>query len=92
MRYLNPLPADLETLLKSFKHVLVPELNLGQLRTILRAAYLLDVKGLSKVRGQPFTVREIVAGAKQLLAGSEPVVKKTSDKKAAVETVTADGG
>jgi 2-oxoglutarate ferredoxin oxidoreductase subunit alpha len=69
VRYLNPLPTKLGELLRNFKHVLVPEMNLGQLRMLLRSRYLVDAKGLNKVRGQPFTITEIVAGTKSLLAG-----------------------
>jgi 2-oxoglutarate ferredoxin oxidoreductase subunit alpha len=69
VRYLNPLPARLGEIMKSFRHVLVPELNLGQLRLLLRGKFLVDAKGLSKVRGQPFTIAEIVRGARDLLAG-----------------------
>ncbi len=59
LRYLNPLPANTGTVLKNFKHVLVPELNLGQLSLILRAKYLVDIIGLNKVQGQPFKTSEI---------------------------------
>ena len=59
LRYLNPLPANTETVLKNFKHVLVPELNLGQLSLILRAKFLVDIIGLNKVQGQPFKTSEI---------------------------------
>jgi 2-oxoglutarate ferredoxin oxidoreductase subunit alpha len=69
VRYLNPLSAQLGEALKQFKHVLVPELNLGQLRLLLRSRYLVDAKGLNKVRGQPFTIGEIVNGVKRLVAG-----------------------
>lgn len=69
IRYVNPLPAKLGELLEGFKHVLIPEMNLGQLRTLIRSRYLVDAKGLNKVRGQPFTIGEIVAGTKALLNG-----------------------
>ncbi len=69
VRYLNPLPKRLGELLKSFRHVLVPELNLGQLRMLVRSRYLVDAKGLNKVRGQPFAISEIVRGVESLLAG-----------------------
>jgi 2-oxoglutarate ferredoxin oxidoreductase subunit alpha len=58
-RYLNPLPGNTETVLNNFSQVLVPELNLGQLRMILRARYLVDIIGLNKVQGQPFKTSEI---------------------------------
>lgn len=59
IRYLNPLPGNTGEVLNNFKHVLVPELNLGQLSMILRAKYLVDVIGLNKVEGQPFKTSEI---------------------------------
>ncbi len=68
IRYLNPLPAKIGEMMRAFKRVLIPEMNLGQLRMILRAKYLIDAKGLNKVRGQPFTITEIIAGAKAMLA------------------------
>ncbi len=60
VRHLNPLPADLEDVLAGFEQVLIPEMNLGQLRTLVRAKYLVPARGLSKVRGKPFSVEEIV--------------------------------
>ena len=60
LRYLNPMPANLGKLLRSFKQVLVPELNTGQLRMLLRAEYLVDCVGINKVQGKPFTVTELV--------------------------------
>jgi 2-oxoglutarate ferredoxin oxidoreductase subunit alpha len=69
LRYLNPLPPDLGGILKGFKKVLVPEMNMGQLRTILRATYLVDAIGLNKVQGQPFKVTEISDGVRRVLEG-----------------------
>ncbi|MCG3137735.1 MAG: 2-oxoglutarate oxidoreductase subunit KorA [Phycisphaerae bacterium] len=60
LRYLNPLPPDLGEILRRFDRVLVPELNRGQLRLLLRAMYLVDAEGLNKVKGKPFLVSEIV--------------------------------
>ncbi len=57
--HLNPLPNDLGSILKSFKKVIVPELNLGQLCRIVRAEYLVDATAVSKVQGLPFTALEI---------------------------------
>ncbi|MBC8106798.1 MAG: 2-oxoacid:acceptor oxidoreductase subunit alpha [Anaerolineae bacterium] len=74
IRYLNPLPSKLGEMMKSFSYVLVPEMNLGQLRMILRSRYLIDAKGLNKVRGQPFTIGEIVRGVKAVLAGEVPTL------------------
>jgi 2-oxoglutarate/2-oxoacid ferredoxin oxidoreductase subunit alpha len=89
LRYLNPLPKDLGAKMKKFKYVLVPELNLGQLQMILRSKYLIDVHGLNKVRGQPFTIHEIVEAAKQLCAGRAAAPVKYDHTDIAV---AADGG
>lgn len=60
LRYIWPLPRNLAALLARFKTVLVPEMNTGQLLTLLRATTRADAVGLSKVTGQPFTVDEIM--------------------------------
>ncbi|MFG0266314.1 MAG: 2-oxoacid:acceptor oxidoreductase subunit alpha [Rhodopirellula sp. JB055] len=60
IRYINPLPRNIGTLLKSFKTVVVPELNAGQLRMLLRAEYLVDCIGINKIQGKPFAVSELV--------------------------------
>ena len=52
LRYLNPFPANLGEMLKRYKQVLIPELNLGQLRLLIRGKYLVDAIGLNKVQGQ----------------------------------------
>jgi 2-oxoglutarate ferredoxin oxidoreductase subunit alpha len=67
LRYLNPLPADLGGVVRRFRHVLVPELNLGQLVRVIRAEYLVDAVGFNKIQGRPFKVAEIVARAVKLL-------------------------
>ena len=59
LRHLNPLPNELESLLCSFKKVIVPELNLGQLSTILKAKYVKDIVSYNKVQGKPFKVAEL---------------------------------
>ncbi|HEX9427245.1 MAG TPA: 2-oxoacid:acceptor oxidoreductase subunit alpha [Candidatus Polarisedimenticolia bacterium] len=59
LRHLNPFPRNLESILKRFDRVLVPELNLGQLRMLIRARFLVDAIGLNKVQGKPFKVAEI---------------------------------
>ncbi|TNE34563.1 MAG: 2-oxoacid:acceptor oxidoreductase subunit alpha [Alphaproteobacteria bacterium] len=59
IRHLWPLPSNLEALLKGFKTVIVPEMNDGQLKTVLRDQYLIDVHPLNKVTGQPFKITEI---------------------------------
>jgi 2-oxoglutarate ferredoxin oxidoreductase subunit alpha len=59
LRHLNPLPKNLGDVLKRYKHVLVPEMNMGQLVMILRAKYLVDAQGYNKIQGKPFKQSEI---------------------------------
>ena len=67
LRYMNPLPIDPGGILKKFKHILIPEVNMGQLRTIIRAQYLVDAKGLNLVRGRPIRASMIVNSVKKIL-------------------------
>jgi len=67
LRYMNPLPIDLGGFLKKFKHILIPEVNMGQLRTIIRDQYLVDAKGLNSVRGRPIRASMIVNSVKKNL-------------------------
>ncbi len=71
LRHLNPLPPDLGDIMAGFKHVIVPELNMGQLLKVLRAKYLVPATGLNKIKGQPFKVTEIEAGVDAILAGGK---------------------
>jgi 2-oxoglutarate ferredoxin oxidoreductase subunit alpha len=59
LRHLNPFPRNLGEVLRSYQHVLVPEMNLGQLVKLVRAQYLVDAKGVNKVMGKPFQAGEI---------------------------------
>lgn len=59
LRYLNPLPSNVGEVLKRYKKVLVPELNMGQLLWVLRAKYLVDAVGLNKIQGRPFKQAEL---------------------------------
>jgi len=67
LTHLNPLPNDLGDILRSFKKVLIPELNFGQLARIIRAEYLIDATSIPKVAGLPFTAREIQTHIKEVL-------------------------
>ncbi|MFQ5650214.1 MAG: 2-oxoacid:acceptor oxidoreductase subunit alpha [bacterium] len=67
IRYMNPLPKDLEGILKRFKKVLVPEINAGQFVNVLRAKYLLPAISFSKVQGLPFFSSEIEDKIDELL-------------------------
>jgi 2-oxoglutarate ferredoxin oxidoreductase subunit alpha len=59
LRHLNPLPRNLGDVLARYDRILVPELNMGQLRYVLRAEYLVDAVGLNKVAGVPFQINEV---------------------------------
>ncbi|MGB0571493.1 MAG: 2-oxoacid:acceptor oxidoreductase subunit alpha [Alphaproteobacteria bacterium] len=59
LRYIWPLPRNLEALLGTFDQILVPEMNTGQLRTLLRDQHLLPAEGLNKVNGKPFLIGEL---------------------------------
>ncbi len=61
VRHIWPLPQNLGELLKGFDNVLVPEMNTGQFKTVLRDQYLVDAMPLTKTSGQPFTIAEIEA-------------------------------
>ncbi len=67
LRWLNPLPANLGEVLRRYKRVMVPEINLGQLVHLVRSKYLVDARPLNQVRGQPFSVGELVKAIKQML-------------------------
>ncbi len=69
LRYLDPLPPELGTLLPRFGRVLIPENNLGQLRRHLRAELPVDPLGFNKVQGKPFAVGEIEAKIREVLKG-----------------------
>jgi len=60
LRYINPLPADLEDIMRRFKRVMVAEINLGQLSKVLREKTLIDVQSFNQVRGQPFKVSAVL--------------------------------
>ena len=67
LRHLNPLPKNLGEVLKRYKKVVVPEMNLGQLVWMLRAKYLVDAIRYSKVQGKPFKQSEIEAKIEELI-------------------------
>ncbi|MEM7576220.1 MAG: 2-oxoacid:acceptor oxidoreductase subunit alpha [Planctomycetota bacterium] len=66
LRHLHPMPANTGDVLKKFNKVLIPELNTGQLRLLIRGKYLVDAEGLNKVQGKPFLVEEIAAKIAEL--------------------------
>jgi 2-oxoglutarate/2-oxoacid ferredoxin oxidoreductase subunit alpha len=67
LRYLNPFPANTGDVLRRYRAVLVPELNLGQLAFLIRGTYLVDAQAYNRVKGKPFRIQEIVDEAVRLL-------------------------
>jgi 2-oxoglutarate ferredoxin oxidoreductase subunit alpha len=78
IRHIWPMPQNLGDLLKGYEHILVPEMNTGQLKTVLRDQFLVDAKPLNKVSGQPFRIAEIEAAIEATLAG-RPVSRVPAD-------------
>jgi 2-oxoglutarate ferredoxin oxidoreductase subunit alpha len=70
IRYICPLPRNLGELLNGFDNVLVPEMNNGQLVTLLRSTFTIPAAGLNKVSGRPFMVREILDAIRTRLGGT----------------------
>ena len=67
LRHLNPFPKNLGEVLAGFETVIIPEMNLGQLCTMIRAKYLVNAIPFSKVKGRPFQIREIVRKVEEYL-------------------------
>ncbi len=68
LRHIWPMPKNLDDLLRSYDRVIVPEMNNGQLKTVLRDQYLVDARPVTKVSGQPFKIAEIEAAIEEALA------------------------
>jgi 2-oxoglutarate ferredoxin oxidoreductase subunit alpha len=68
LRHLNPFPRNTGDVLASYRKVLIPEINTGQLRLLIRGRYLVDAVGLNRVRGKPFPVPEVERAGKLLLS------------------------
>jgi 2-oxoglutarate ferredoxin oxidoreductase subunit alpha len=68
LTHLNPFPADLGDVLRRYRKVLVPEMNLGQLSRLVRAEFLVDAKSFSKVQGLPFRASEIESAMLECLS------------------------
>ena len=73
LRHLNPFPRDLGDILHRYDKVLVPEMNLGQLSTLLRARYLVDAAGYNVVRGLPLKASELAHAIGELVAEADGV-------------------
>jgi 2-oxoglutarate ferredoxin oxidoreductase subunit alpha len=78
IRYLNPFPANLGELLRRFDRILVPEMNMGQLATLLRDKLGVEVLQLNKVAGQPFLIAEIADKIRSLVGAGSAVRAATA--------------
>jgi 2-oxoglutarate ferredoxin oxidoreductase subunit alpha len=70
LRHLNPFPANTGEVLRRYQRVLIPEMNLGQLRMLVRAQFLVDAVGYNRVRGLPFKAEELADEIVGLLEGA----------------------
>ena len=68
LRYVRPFPKNLGDILGSYKHVLIPEINNGQLIKIIRDEFLIDAKGYNKIKGVPITRAELIDAVEELLS------------------------
>jgi 2-oxoglutarate ferredoxin oxidoreductase subunit alpha len=68
IRHIAPMPLNMSVLLKGFERIIVPEMNTGQLKTVLRDQFLVDAKPLNKVSGHPFRIAEIETAIEEALA------------------------
>ncbi|MDI6412401.1 2-oxoacid:acceptor oxidoreductase subunit alpha [Streptomyces albus] len=68
LRHLNPFPRNLGEVLRGYEKVIVPEMNLGQLATLVRARYLVDAQSFTQVRGLPFKAEQLATALKEALA------------------------
>ena len=67
IRHIWPMPSNLGDLLQGYDRIIVPEMNTGQLKTLLRDQYLVDAQPLNKITGQPFTIAEIEQAIEEAL-------------------------
>ncbi|MEU8650900.1 2-oxoacid:acceptor oxidoreductase subunit alpha [Streptomyces sp. NPDC048737] len=69
LRHLNPFPKNLGTVLKAYDKVVIPEMNLGQLATLIRARYLVDAHSYNQVNGMPFKAEQLASALKEAIDG-----------------------
>ncbi|MEU1514658.1 2-oxoacid:acceptor oxidoreductase subunit alpha [Streptomyces sp. NPDC005811] len=67
LRHLNPFPRNLGEVLGAYDRVVVPEMNLGQLATLVRARYLVDARSYNQVNGMPFKAEQLAAALKEAI-------------------------
>lgn len=79
LRHVNPFPKNLGDVLRKYRMVLVPEMNLGQLTMLLRAKYLVDITGVNQVRGLPFKSTELIDAINAALETLSPTTPSESE-------------
>jgi 2-oxoglutarate ferredoxin oxidoreductase subunit alpha len=79
LRHLNPLPANLGDVLRAYRTVVLPEMNLGQLALLLRARYLVDIRSYTRVAGLPFKAAELAGELTELIAGRDKGARGSGD-------------
>ena len=84
LRYLNPMPKNIADVLKRFKQVAIPELNMGQLSKIIRSEFLTETISWNKVQGLPYTGHELEQLIAGVLGGNVNGVAKTPAEKESV--------
>jgi len=75
LRYIKPFPRNLGDMMKRFDHVIIPEINNGQLIKVIRDRYLIDAVGFNKIKGVPITSKELVAAAIDCIANHKTSVE-----------------
>ena len=70
LKHINPFPKNLAEILLKFNKVLIPEINLGQLSTIVRSKFLIDTINFNRVSGKPFTTSDIFEKIEQIIEGN----------------------
>ena len=78
IRHLNPFPSNLGEIISRYHQVLIPELNMGQLRTLIRSRYLVDAVGYNKIKGKPFTVTELLEKITEMAKTGNRVAQRTA--------------
>jgi 2-oxoglutarate ferredoxin oxidoreductase subunit alpha len=91
LRHLSPFPANTGDVVRSYKRVLIPEINLGQLSMLIRSRYLVDAIGYNRVRGKPFRIAELEAEAERILAGGGQAVEQVAARRPAPRVATPAG-
>ncbi|MBT3168200.1 2-oxoglutarate ferredoxin oxidoreductase subunit alpha, partial [Streptomyces sp. Vc74B-19] len=69
LRHLNPFPSNLGEVLTRYERVVIPEMNLGQLATLIRAKYLIDARSYTQVNGMPFKAEQLATALKEAIDG-----------------------